>query len=193
MRQISSRGILLIFLLPILVLLGVILVPAGDGEAYTYGGYYWSGARAEFYNDIAGWDPNLITAPGDTWSFAGSPFRFVFKGNNVLYMGDGKNTVSRYYRSFDDVAKTYIVSRSGSVLTEVDLIINTKYDWGCCGEPDMYDVRNVTTHEFGHWLVLGDQYNDWDFFDTMYYTTYEGETRKRTLAGDDINGINYIY
>jgi len=182
-----------LFILVGMVLVGTIFLPTDSAEGYTYGGYFWSSARANFYNDIAGWDPNLITAPGDTWNWAGSPFRFVFKGNNVYSQGDGKNTIGTYYRSFSAVAQTYIVSHSGSSLNEVDVIINTKYGWCCCGEPNLYDVRNVMTHEFGHWLVLGDQYNAWDYFDTMYYTTYPGETRKRTLAGDDENGINYIY
>jgi hypothetical protein len=193
MPKVTVERVLLLFLLSAVVLVGVLFIIPANVKAYAYLGYSWSNARADFYNDIAGWDPNLITSPSDTWSWAGSPFRFVFRGNNVYYQGDGENTVSRYYRSFSDIARTYIVSRSGSSLYEIDVVINTRYGWGCCGEPNLYDVRNAMTHEFGHWLALDEQTHTWDYFKTMYFTSSPGETRKRTLESDDINGINYIY
>jgi hypothetical protein len=54
-------------------------------------------------------------------------------------------------------------------------------------------VRNVATHEFGHFLTLGDLNGGGDTEKTMYYNVATGETKKQTLETDDINGINYIY
>jgi len=54
-------------------------------------------------------------------------------------------------------------------------------------------VRNVATHEFGHWLKLLDLDGIFDTQKTMYYQTNLGETKKRSLESDDISGIKAIY
>lgn len=52
------------------------------------------------------------------------------------------------------------------------------------------DVQNVATHEAGHVLGLG---HSLDPTATMYASSPLGETSKRTLALDDVNGICAIY
>ena len=49
------------------------------------------------------------------------------------------------------------------------------------------------THELGHSLSLGDLYNSADADKTMYGYASSGETKKRTLHQDDIDGITYLY
>ena len=49
------------------------------------------------------------------------------------------------------------------------------------------------THEFGHALGLLDLYGGSDSEKTMYGYAYPGETKKRTLHSDDINGVQTIY
>lgn len=180
--------------LVMVLILGVLLVlfPLGDLWAYSYGGKKWNSGKAGYYLDIAGWDPNLIVYPAHTWNDAGSPFRFNFKGHNIYRDRDEKNTITRFTMNNSRPAETRI-RWAGNYLVESDVVFNMRYGWGCCGEPNLYDVRNAMTHEFGHWLVLLDQNNPWDYWDTMYKSTYPGETRKRTLYWDDRNGINYIY
>lgn len=49
------------------------------------------------------------------------------------------------------------------------------------------------THELGHMLGLLDEYNGTYSESTMYYDTDYGETKKRTLEQDDLNGFNVIF
>ncbi len=76
------------------------------------------------------------------------------------------------------------------------LAFNSNYAWSTASEcpSDCLDMQNVAIHEFGHWLRLLDL--NWWIFDrekTMYYQTELGETKKRSLDSDDINGIKAIY
>jgi hypothetical protein len=64
-----------------------------------------------------------------------------------------------------------------------------KGDPNCIG----FDVQNVVTHEVGHVLGLGDLKDSADQDATMYYQAGSGETSKRDLAADDINGMCATY
>ena len=75
--------------------------------------------------------------------------------------------------------------------TEVDINVNTAYPWATTGDPYAYDFQNCFTHELGHLLGLNDENSKSD--STMYSITALGETKKRTLAQDDKNGIGVIY
>jgi hypothetical protein len=55
------------------------------------------------------------------------------------------------------------------------------------------DIRNVATHEFGHFLCLADLYGAGDTLKTMYGVVNYCELKKRSLHSDDINGIIAIY
>lgn len=61
------------------------------------------------------------------------------------------------------------------------------------GNPTSFDVTDIATHEFGHWLVLGDLRKPLSMLLTMYGYSSEGETRKDTLGAGDILGIQTIY
>jgi hypothetical protein len=67
------------------------------------------------------------------------------------------------------------------------------FTWSSKGEVYKMDVQNIAAHEFGHNLVLADLYETgtWDY--TMYGYASTGETKKRTLHQDDINGIRFLY
>jgi hypothetical protein len=56
-----------------------------------------------------------------------------------------------------------------------------------------YDIQNTITHEIGHLIGLGHPYADGRQSSTMFYSAATGETSKRELSQDDINGINYLY
>jgi Matrixin len=53
-----------------------------------------------------------------------------------------------------------------------------------------FDVQNTMTHEAGHTLGLG---HSTDLNATMYAFAPGGQTSKRTLGQDDIDGICFIY
>lgn len=67
---------------------------------------------------------------------------------------------------------------------------NKNLVWSTSGESGKFDVQNIATHEFGHWLCLG---HSSDTEATMYKNAAAGETKRRTLNTDDIQGIRSIY
>jgi hypothetical protein len=56
-----------------------------------------------------------------------------------------------------------------------------------------YDIRNIMTHEAGHWIMLGDLYNNGDSFLTMYGYGSLGELKKDTLGKGDVIGVRKAY
>jgi hypothetical protein len=76
---------------------------------------------------------------------------------------------------------------------DTDIQFNTSYPWATDGSIIAYDVQNVGTHELGHSLCLDDLYDSADTEKTMYGYVDVGETKKRTLDQDDIDGITYLY
>lgn len=85
-------------------------------------------------------------------------------------------------------------------LVDVDIELNGEfYDirrlfLDCDVQARTMDLRNTLTHEVGHFLGL-DHPPDTEEFEetTMYARAPLCETRKRTLAQDDIDGICFIY
>ena len=94
-----------------------------------------------------------------------------------------------------DVAKTvWRASAKTGCIKEADIILNAKsYCWGVVSPKKKYlkcyDVQNVLTHEVGHFFGL-DHSKKGEA--TMYPHTPKGETIKRTLDQDDLNGIVYV-
>ena len=110
---------------------------------------------------------------------------------------DGLNTVS-----FEPLSSTYSNAiaitfywyyRSSKELVETDTVFNSDLPWSVTAESTKYDLQNIATHEFGHWLLLGDLYSVRDWALTMYGYGYPGEIDKSTLGKGDITGINKIY
>ena len=67
------------------------------------------------------------------------------------------------------------------------------FTWSDSGEGGKMDVQNIAAHEFGHNLVLADLYDFASIEYTMYGYAYPGETQKRSLHQDDVNGIRFLY
>jgi MYXO-CTERM domain-containing protein len=63
-------------------------------------------------------------------------------------------------------------------------------DRGCLTSNPATDLRNVATHEFGHFLGLSHSNVDGS---TMWCNADQGEVSKRSLATDDIEGLCDIY
>jgi predicted Zn-dependent protease len=60
-----------------------------------------------------------------------------------------------------------------------------------CGvSGSQFDVQNIATHEIGHAINLG---HVSDKLQSMYPTSFAGETLKRTLGNGDIRGISNLY
>lgn len=111
----------------------------------------------------------------------------VYDGYNHLGFGS--------YSNPDVIAVTYIWFSTGSWIAETDIRFNTSFTWNCQGTPGNWemDVQNIATHELGHCFGLDDLYGWGDSEKTMYGYADYGETKKRTLHQDDIDGICAVY
>lgn len=80
-------------------------------------------------------------------------------------------------------------------IISADTVMNNApgFTWSSTGASGTYDLQNIFTHEFGHWLQLGDLYNSSDSELTMYGYGATGETKKQTLGLGDTLGVQKIY
>lgn len=111
---------------------------------------------------------------------------------------DGKNTISFGVLSVDAVSAATMRIKDG-IVVEADIVLDAASLWatnptsigGCNGAAGRFDVQNVLTHEFGHWVgaahpTNGDNGNKWR---TMWSDIAPGELWKRTLTAGDKNSI----
>jgi len=128
----------------------------------------------------------------------GAPLRFYYEGettNNSSSYQDGVNIVAfreDWPEELDDdlLAITYTWSIEGGEIIAFDILINENYEWSLTGESGKHDLKNAITHEIGHATGM----NHSEMVDsTMYISSTEGEIIKRTLADDDIRGLQYLY
>lgn len=96
------------------------------------------------------------------------------------------------------IAVTYIWGIFGGPifqreLVEWDQVYNTAYAWSASGEAGKMDFENITTHELGHSVGMGDLYTSGCNQETMYGYADYGQTNKRDLNIGDIAGINLLY
>ncbi|MCK6548219.1 matrixin family metalloprotease [Myxococcota bacterium] len=90
-------------------------------------------------------------------------------------------------------------TRTGEIL-DSDIEVNgedfrfTNADAPCDPKSGLMDVRNAITHEVGHVLGLDHPPNTTRYAETtMFASAPSCETKKRTLAPDDVDGICAIY
>jgi len=201
MPKIFKNRAWLLFTLGGMVLVGTIFVPTDSAEAYSYPGYKRSVNYVRYELNIAGWASQPIHNAKNTWNGAGSPFLFNYLGDSGYpRQYDGHNIVTRANRGSGWPLATAQVwcsggCSSGHTIVETDVEFNDYWPWGAYGEPNLYDLESATVHEFGHWLTLNHS-SSW--CGTIWQASMcdgmgVGQFYKRTLAGDDSNGINYIY
>lgn len=123
--------------------------------------------------------------------------------NHLVAKRDGKNavlvgpiTVPGHER---DLAVTMSYwDEDGGGLLEADIIINSRYqfqalqsdDDGRCSAPT-YDLQNVLTHEVGHFLGLGEDFDEHQA--TMFASSKTCETHKRSLESTDTEAATRLY
>ena len=59
--------------------------------------------------------------------------------------------------------------------------------------PGTFDLQNTLTHEVGHFIGMGHPMSADKTASTMYASAPSGETDKRSLEVDDMNGATYLY
>lgn len=155
-------------------------------QAYSYAGYKWSSYPVPV--DVSAWPSGWITPLANsmsTWNAQSSPFAFNSGSSGHQFKTANNGTGN-------PIALT-LCNVSGSAVTGCDTTFNTSFAWSTSGAAGAYDVQNTATHELGHWLILNDLWGGGNTEKTMYGTAATGETKKRTLDADDINGINAVY
>jgi hypothetical protein len=111
---------------------------------------------------------------------------------NVITWGRAQPGVVAY-------AVIWYVSSTGEIV-DADIVLNSYYKWGIADGNEAatdltnkFDIRNIVTHESGHWSGLDDIYDSAYSAMTMYgYTSY-GEEIKRSLEPGDIAGVQEVY
>lgn len=79
---------------------------------------------------------------------------------------------------------------NGRILS-AELIVDAKsHRWATDGRTSAYDLEAVVTHELGHYLGLD---HTPEVQATLYHLVGVGETRKRSLHQDDLDGLRHLY
>jgi len=127
----------------------------------------------------------------------GELFRYAGESKELKPTKDGQNSIFWLPLRGGVVATTYIWTENSRVV-DADIIFNRRYVWSnteyngsndCGGSAKTYDIRNIATHEIGHWIGLVDNYNSQAKDQTMYGFASLSELKKVTLGVGDINGI----
>jgi len=78
-------------------------------------------------------------------------------------------------------------------IVEWDQVYNTYFSWSASGSPASMDFENISTHELGHAVGMGDLYTSSCSQETMYGYADLGQTDKRDLYIGDITGVSALY
>jgi len=188
---------------------------------YKYTGIHWAKPTVSFSvnPDGSGFntdDPIIaVQASFATWSNAGSSLQFVYGGTTSAEAGinDGLNAVSWadiskqfpnaiavtsvwYFRYSKEIAEVDTQMNNGNGFSWSYTIPNSTTGYADPDNPGItgtYDIRNIMTHEAGHWIMLGDLYNNKDSFLTMYGYGSMAELKKDTLGYGDVLGMKQAY
>lgn len=143
---------------------------------------------------------NAISASAETWDGATSSELF----DDVYTLDDTAQYGVQNYQNalvFADYPNSNVIAvtsiwftRVGKKIVEFDILFNTDFVWGDAGvNQAVMDLQNIATHELGHGAGLNDIYSISCSVVTMYGYSTEGETKKRTLEGPDVAGLQKLY
>ncbi|MBU2595410.1 matrixin family metalloprotease [Patescibacteria group bacterium] len=144
-----------------------------------------------------------IQSSFNTWTAADPKQKFNYAGTTTTKAAkfDGTNAILWKGITRGALAITYAwyYTTTGE-LVEADTVFNRNYKWDltdisagdCGGTTGDYDVQNIATHEFGHWVGLDDLYSSADKDLTMYGYGETKELKKDSLGLGDISGVNAI-
>jgi len=146
---------------------------------------------------------NAVQKSFATWTSADSKQIFIYAGETSAKTAkyDRTNAVLWKPITSSAIAMTYIWYNSSTYeVVETDTVFNSRYKWSitnpsvgdCAGVAGTYDLQNIGTHEFGHWIGLDDLYNIADKDLTMYGYGDLKELKKDTLGLGDVTGVNSI-
>jgi hypothetical protein len=163
----------------------------------------WNTHTVTYYVNTDGGPPGClaaILAALEAWSnVASSSFRFVYGGpatSTSYNVTDGVNLIC-FTRMGNKakVARNYVHWNESGEVCDSDIVLNIDHKFSAAYScpKNCYDVQNVLTHELGHTLSLGDLYKKSHAGKTMYGRGFKGDTKKRTLEKDDMDGVAHLY
>ena len=129
-------------------------------------------------------------------------FHYAGETSKSVASNDSVNTLFFAPLTPKVVAVTYVWLDNNNLMTNVDTVFNNQHSWAntgyngendCSGAKGYYDLRNVATHEFGHWIGLGDMYHNEAKDLTMYGYANIGELKKDNLGLGDITGVRSVW
>jgi hypothetical protein len=133
------------------------------------------------------------------------PIEFVAMGcsDSKYNENDGINSVLLLSTTwpFDSVAiaitRNFYVAgttESSGLILDSDILLNgVHHQFSVGAEAGKHDIRNIVTHEVGHFLGLGHEVAPVSTDSTMYAIAATGEVKKQTLERNDIDGIESAY
>lgn len=141
-----------------------------------------------------------ISASFNAWTTADSKQVFTLGGEtkDTAAKLNGTNALFWKRLSGSAIAITYTwYYPATGVVAESDTAFNKGYAWAvtspvagdCAGAVGKYDLQNIATHEFGHWIGLDDLYGTNEKDLTMYGYGTTGELKKDSLGLGDILGV----
>ena len=170
------------------------LMTSMSANAYILMPGVWNPATARYSNSniypmSSTWMSVAYGAAGTWTAVFICPFSIV---RDEAYGDLWGSTLGAYNRGVDSgrLAVTQYTAVNGTIYRAWTWV-NTYYPWSTSGSTTAFDLQSCLTHEFGHWVPLADVTAPTDA--TMYRTMAKGETIKRSLAADDINGVRAKY
>jgi hypothetical protein len=180
--------------------LGISAVVASVGAYATYG--QWATPSVSFYVNPANADvtesaaTSALQAGMNVWNTqSGTTFRFSYAGrvNDTTTGYDNRNVILfRNASSGSTIASTYSWSSNGK-LVDSDIIFwdgGFQFYTGSSGCTAGAYIEDIASHEMGH--VLGMSHSS-DPASTMYASYNNCSQELRTLAADDIAGVQTLY
>ena len=169
---------------------------------------FWPSTPIPFWINVSG-SPQItngsdfiaVQAAFQTWgSISTSILSFSYMGTTpVSTVGeDGINLVTFVDSSVpmgsDTVAATFsffTIDSTGSLtIEESDIALNPTASFSTSGDPGLYDLQSVLTHEIGHLIGLDDSGL---VSSVMAPYIAPGQVAQRTLTFDDIAGAVWLY
>lgn len=123
--------------------------------------------------------------------------------SNLKNENDGVNSIILVKSGWDFDTAAIAITRNfyvagttpdAGMILDSDILLNgVNHSFTTTDEVGKHDVRNIVTHEIGHFIGLGHEVAPIDSEATMFAVASPNETKKRSLAASDLQGMLSAY